>query len=85
MVRSLENFPESATFRIAFRAQASGLEYRAHRADPHRDRLQIGKMHIVIPAGQKRLAQRIEDARFVAAEVVGEDHVQGGACFRLVL
>ena len=26
MVRSLENFPEPATFKIALRAQSSGLE-----------------------------------------------------------
>ena len=29
MVRSLENFPEPATFRIALRAQASGSAYKS--------------------------------------------------------
>src|SRR5262245_60242406 len=31
MLRSLENFPELATLRIAFRAHAWGSRYRAHR------------------------------------------------------
>ena len=31
MVRSLENFPDPATFRIAWRAHPSGSAYNAHR------------------------------------------------------
>ena len=30
MVRSLENFPEAATFKMAISAQSSGLAYRSH-------------------------------------------------------
>jgi len=30
MVRSLENFPEPATFRMALRAHASGSAYKSH-------------------------------------------------------
>ena len=40
MVRSLENFPELATFKIALRAQASRSAYKfAEPADPPRDRI----------------------------------------------
>ena len=34
---------------------------------------QVGQVHVVVAVGQQRLADRLEDARLVPAEVVGED------------
>ena len=77
MVRSLENFPEPATFKIALRAQASPSAYSSHSLLV---RLQIGfevrQVHVVVAVGQQRVAQRSEDPGLVAAEMVGEDQVQ---------
>ena len=48
-------------------------------------RLQIGQVHVVVAVGQQRVADRLEDARLVAAEVLREDQVQRRAGLRLVL
>src|SRR5271157_1454455 len=42
-------------------------------------------MHVEISVGEKRIAQWGENTRLIAAEVVGEDQVQGGAGLRLVV
>ena len=42
-------------------------------------------MSVVVTMCQKRVAQRFEDAGFVAAEVVRKDQVQRRSCLRLVL
>ena len=41
-------------------------------------------MPVVVP-GQQRVTQRREDARFMAAEVIGEDQIQRRAGLRLVV
>ena len=52
-------------------------------------RVEIGRkvreVHVVVPAGQQRLAQRLEDARLGATEVIREDQVQNGAGLGLVV
>ena len=86
MVRSLENFPELATFRMAFRAQASGSAYNASELFVRlRGRSQVGQVHVEIAVGQERFAQGSEDSRLVPAEVIGEDQIQRRSRFRLVL
>ena len=47
--------------------------------------LQVRQVHVVVAVRQQRVAQRREDARLIAAEVVGEDQVQRRARLRLVL
>ena len=86
MVRSLENFPELATFRIALCAHAPGSAYNCAESFLRLDvRGQIRQVHVVIAAGQQRIAQRIEYSRFVAAEVVGENEVQCRPSLRLMI
>ena len=84
-MRSLENFPDSATFKMALRAHASGIAIQC--AEPLL-RLDVGRqvrqVHVVIAVRQQRIAQRFEDSRLVAAEVVGENQVQRRASLRLV-
>src|SRR6516162_1929420 len=46
---------------------------------------EVRQMHVVISIRQKRTEQRAKDPRFVAAEVLGGDHVQRGAGFGLVV
>src|SRR5580704_5259845 len=45
---------------------------------------QISQMHIVIALGQKRIAQRSKNSRFITAEVVRENQLQGGSRLRLI-
>ena len=86
IVRSLENLPEPATFRIALRAQASGSAYSA--TEPlvaPRDRTS-GRPGAC--SGRRASAACRAAARrpgLVAAEVVGEDQVERRARLRLVL
>src|SRR5690349_5646565 len=42
-------------------------------------------MHVVVAVRQKRVAERFEDSGFIATEMIGEDQVQRGAGFWLVL
>ena len=42
-------------------------------------------MHVVIAVRQKSVAYRSEDARFVAAEIVGEDEIQRRSRIRLIV
>src|SRR5262249_5190292 len=37
---------------------------------------EVREVHVVVAAREQRVAQRCEDARLVAAEVVGEDQIQ---------
>ena len=84
MVRSLENFPEPATFKIALRAQASGSAYSSHsRRSASEIGREVRQVHVVVATRQQRVPQRCEDARFIPAEVVGEDQVQRRAGLRL--
>src|SRR5271166_3872224 len=46
---------------------------------------EVGQMQVVVSLRQQRVPQRSEDARLVAAEMIGEDHVQRGAGLRLVV
>ena len=86
IVRSLENFPEPATFRMALRAQASASAYSSQQPLVRLEiGLQVRQVHVVVAVRQQRVAQRSEDARLVAAEVVGEDQVQRRAGLRLVV
>ena len=86
IVRSLENFPELATLRMAFRAQALGSAYNcAELASASQVRRQVGQVHVVVAVREQRLADRREDPRLVAAEVIGEDQIERRADFRLVL
>ena len=85
IVRSLENFPEPATFRMALRAHASASEYTVQPLVRLEVGGQVRQMHVVVAMRQQRVAQRSEEAGFVAAEMVGEDQVQRGAGLRLVL
>ena len=52
-------------------------------------RLEIGfevrQVHVVVAVGQQRVAQRSKDAGLVAAEIIGEDQVQRGPGFGLVV
>src|SRR5215831_20451491 len=48
-------------------------------------RREVCQMQVVIPMCQQRVTQRGENARFIAAEVVGEDQVQGCAGLGLVI
>ena len=48
-------------------------------------RLQIGEMHVVIAVREQRLADRVEDSRLVAAEVVREHEIERAARFGLVV
>ena len=85
-MRSLENLPETATFRIALRAQASGSAYNSTSSLVRLEiGLQIRQVHVVVALRQQRVAQRSEDAGLVAAEMIGEDQVQRGAGLRLVV
>src|SRR5262249_16620353 len=76
MVRSLENIPEPATFKIA--PPSPSFPIREQLARPPVC-LEIGlgvrQVHIVVTARQEAVAQRGEHARLVAVEVVGEDQV----------
>src|SRR5213083_1907807 len=47
--------------------------------------LEIRQMHVVVSIRQERVAQRTEDTRLIAAEVIGENQVQGRSRLRLVL
>ena len=64
IVRSLENFPDAATFRIALRAQACGIGVQT---DQPRVRLeigrQVGQVHVVVAVREQRVEQRREHAR----------------------
>ena len=42
-------------------------------------------MHVVVSIRQERVAQRTEDTRLIAAEVIGQNQVQGRSRLRLVL
>ena len=86
MVRSLENFPEPATFKIALRAQASRSAYNSTQPLVGFEiGLEVRQVHIVVAVGQQRVAQRRKHAGLIAAEVVGEDQIQRGAGLRLIV
>ena len=42
-------------------------------------------MHIVIAVNQQRFAQRCEDARLIATEIIGKDQIQGFAGLGLLI
>ena len=66
MVRSLENLPEPATFKIALRAQASGSAYSSLSCwSALQVRGQVRQVHVVVATCQQRVAQRREDTRFI--------------------
>src|SRR5215468_5234494 len=76
MVRSLENLPDPATLRIAFRAQPSArLEVRP----------QVREVHVVVAVREQGVSQRLEGPGLVLAEMVGEEQVQRGAGLRVVV
>ena len=85
IVRSLENFPELATFRMAFSRPCVriGIQLRKSLVGLKVGR-QIRQVHIEVPMGQEHVAQRIEDAGLVPAEVVGEDQIQRRPRLRFV-
>ena len=86
IVRSLENLPEFATFRIALRAHAPGSAYNAPSCFLRLAvRSEVRQVHVVIAVRQKSIAHRSEDARLVAAEVVGEDEIQSRSRLRLIV
>ena len=73
MVRSLENFPEPATFKIALRAHPSGSAYRSQSLPVGIEiRRKVRQVHIVVSACQQRVPQRFEDARCIIATEVPE-------------
>jgi len=41
-------------------------------------------MHVSVPVCQQCFPERLEDARFIAAGVIGKDQVQRCACLRLI-
>ena len=53
IVRSLENFPEPATFKIALRAHALRSAYNAVSRWSASIGLQVGKVHVVVAFGQE--------------------------------
>jgi hypothetical protein len=56
IVRSLENRPEWATFRIALRDQTSGSAYsRATRSLRAYVVRQVRQVHVMVAVGQKRV------------------------------
>ena len=66
IVRSLENFPERATLRIALRPHASRSRVEVGHALLRRDvRRQVGQVHVVVALRQQRVADRLEEARLV--------------------
>jgi hypothetical protein len=76
MVRSLENIPEPATFKIA--PPSPSFPIREQLARPPvclEMELEVRQVHIVVAARQEAVAPRDEHARLVAAELVGEDQV----------
>ena len=86
MVRSLENLPEAGDVvdDLARPCVAVACE-RRQAARRRRDRPEVGEMHVVVAVGEQRLPQRLEDARLIAAEMVGEDEVERPARLRLVV
>jgi hypothetical protein len=86
MVRSLENIPELATFKIA--PPSKSFPIREQLAWPPvclEIELEVSQIHIVVAARQEAVAPRGEQARLVADELVGEDQVERLAVLRLVL
>ena len=71
---------------MALRVHSSGLAYSSTSLrSASRLGCAIGQVHVVIAMRQKRVAQRFEDTRLVAAEVVGIDQVQCRARLGLML
>ena len=67
MVRSLENFPEAATFRIALRGPGLGFAIQIH--EPLiglQVGLQVRQVQVVVAVGQQRVQDRGEDAGLLA-------------------
>ena len=62
IVRSLENLPELATFRIALRAQPVRVGVELDQP-PVRLEVggEVGQVHVVVAVGQQGVAERIED------------------------
>ena len=82
MVRSLENFPEAATFKIALLAQALGSPYRLHQTlIGLQVGLQVRQVQVVVAVGQERVQNRGEDAGLLRAEVVGRQSSPEPAAF----
>ena len=72
MVRSLENFPELATFRIAFCDQSTVVGIQLDKLlIALQIRLQVGQMHVVIAIFQKCVDNRTEATRLISAEMIG--------------
>ena len=86
IVRSLENFPEPAIFKIAFAYPSIRVVVQVAQLPVG---LEIGRevrqVHIMVSTRQQRVPQRFEDARFILAEVAGEDQVQRRAGLRFVV
>src|SRR5215470_12036124 len=83
MVRSLENFPELAPFRIALRSHRIGVQ----SGDPVQGRAvggEVRQVHVVVAVYQQLAAQGSKDSWLVAAAVVGEYEVQSCPRFRLI-
>src|SRR6266851_7702783 len=58
MVRSLENLPELATFRMALRAHSSESAYSVtSRRSASRYEVNVGQVHVVVAPGQEHVAQ----------------------------
>src|SRR6266849_5514815 len=81
MVRSLENLPELATFRMALRAHSSESAYSVtSRRSASRYEVNVGQVHVVVAPGQEHVAQRGEHTRLVAAEVIREEAPPRHSC-----
>src|SRR5262249_49968459 len=48
-------------------------------------RFQVSQVHVVVALGEQHFPNRLEDARLVPAKVVGEDEIERGPRFRVVL
>ena len=76
MVRSDENFPPRATFRIAFLIPSSAIPVRSVHPLLRLDiGAKIGQDHIAVALGQQHVDNRSEDARFHHAEAIAIDEV----------
>ena len=79
MVRSLENFPEAAMFRIALLAQALGSPYNStSRLICLQVRLQVRQVQVMIAVGQERVQDGGEDPGLFRAEVIGGNQIERG-------
>jgi hypothetical protein len=77
MVRSLENFPDPATFKITFLAHPVAVCVKFSKPLIRVEiGFEIGEMHVVVAVCQQRVMDGCENPRLIAAQVIGRDQIQ---------